>query len=140
MEKKPQKKANKKSSERKEPARKPPSKIAESRAYVKQLEYEIERLESMQPDALNAVRFHRFVCSVTKHILRVLCVRGQLDSIHVLHELRLFLFIFNKLLARALFICVVHCDSLLPRLVDGDNNKWCKARHVQTTHHTKYYV
>lgn len=38
-----------------------PSKIKETRTYVKQLEYELERLESMQPTALDAVRFHRFV-------------------------------------------------------------------------------
>lgn len=38
----------------------PLSKIKESRAHVKQLEYEIERLEWLQPDALSAVRFHRF--------------------------------------------------------------------------------
>lgn len=37
------------------------SKIAESRVFVKQLEYEIERLESMQPNAFDAVRFHRLV-------------------------------------------------------------------------------
>lgn len=55
------KKSDQKPSERKEPTKMPSSKIEESRAYVKQLEYEIERLESMQPDALNAVRFHRFV-------------------------------------------------------------------------------
>lgn len=52
---------NRKLFERKNRPKIPSSKIKESQAYVKQLEYEIERLESMQPDALNAVRFHRFV-------------------------------------------------------------------------------
>lgn len=43
------------------PPRPLPSKIKESQNYVKQLEYELQRLESMQPNALDAVRFHRFV-------------------------------------------------------------------------------
>lgn len=38
----------------------PTSKIAQSRNCVKQLQYEIEKHETMQPNALSAVRFHRF--------------------------------------------------------------------------------
>lgn len=41
-------------------AKMPSSKIALSRVCAKQLEHEIERLESMQPNALCAVRFHRY--------------------------------------------------------------------------------
>lgn len=59
------------------------SKLKESRAYVKQLEYEIEQLEWMQPDALSAVRFHRFVAITVRRSIRVLCwlVRGRLDGV-----------------------------------------------------------
>lgn len=38
----------------------PTSKIAQNRACVKQLKYEISKHETMQPMALSAVRFHRF--------------------------------------------------------------------------------
>lgn len=38
----------------------PTSKIAQSRDCVKQLQYEINKHETMQPNALSAVRFHRF--------------------------------------------------------------------------------
>lgn len=39
----------------------PPSKISQARIWEKQLARELDMLEAMQPNALSAVRFHRFV-------------------------------------------------------------------------------
>lgn len=42
----------------------------------------------------------------------------------------------HKLLARALFIWVVHFAILYFLVRSIDNNEWCKTRHVQKTPHT----
>lgn len=53
----------------------PTSKIAQSRDCVKQLQYEINKHETMQPNALSAVRFHRFdFCFVSFHFVVVVII------------------------------------------------------------------